>query len=336
MQHLSISAPHAAGLPGAADAPSTAWLPASPVRLVQLVLLGREGQQADLGVHAVDGDLARWGRGVGAWGAVGTRKAAGELGNLGLRASKAGGPVRPAPRGDRKYALWIDIRNRKGKACCPARLGVGHLGDALQVVLGARGDAAQHDLRRGGMESSRAAVEWGWRERVAALHTRCSHAPWQMHCDALQPLLSQAPRPPHLLRGAAAQRHRHHVVQLRGGWVQGGVRSEAGVGRAGTSCGAARACHDGARPGHTAARQPTCCGALIERRRGRRGRAHPAYHPPANPHPTPPPTCSVVTSMFSLGRYWAKPRAAEPRGTMDTCGGRGGSCSGTPLPPAPI
>ena len=38
----------------------------------------------------------------------------------------------------------------------------------------------------------------------------------------------------------------------------------------------------------------------------------------------PAPTCSVVTSMFSLGRYCAKPSAAEPRGTMDTCGGGAG------------
>ena len=62
--------------------------------------------------------------------------------------------------------------------------------------------------------------------------------------------------------------------------------------------------------------------------------------PPPHTHPiTPPPTptcsaarppsamaimssiCWVVISRFSLGRYWAKPRAALPRGTIDTWGG---------------
>jgi len=35
--------------------------------------------------------------------------------------------------------------------------------------------------------------------------------------------------------------------------------------------------------------------------------------------------CSIVISMFSLGRYCAKPSAAVPRGTIDTCIGDAGS-----------
>ena len=37
-------------------------------------------------------------------------------------------------------------------------------------------------------------------------------------------------------------------------------------------------------------------------------------------------SCCVVARRFSLGRYCAKPSAAEPRGTMDTLS-RGSACS---------
>mmetsp|Transcript_6568 Transcript_6568/g.19588 ORF Transcript_6568/g.19588 Transcript_6568/m.19588 type:complete len:225 (-) Transcript_6568:2280-2954(-) len=36
--------------------------------------------------------------------------------------------------------------------------------------------------------------------------------------------------------------------------------------------------------------------------------------------------CSVVAKTFSLGRYWAKPKAAEPLGTMETFN-NGSACS---------
>ena len=115
---------------------------------------------------------------------------------------------------------------------------------------------------------------------------------------------------------------REWVKRLRVGWQSAGAAARP----AAASLWARRA-----------AWQPTC------------PLTHPSFRatthhqpPPHQPPHTPvshPPTCSVVISMFSLGRYWAKPRAADPRGTIDTCGGRVGCAVGTvhsPLGPGTL